>query len=159
MADKEMEGSFLTASIEDLVNRMSLSEKISLLRGEDWWRTVAVPRLNIPSVKITDGPNGARGQSFFKMSAWCPLAFTKTAVRLPGESGTVTVEMDKCKWFSLMTSINADWWIVAISRWDELTSTWRAKPGEWHVKIGRDAQTMCAEAPFHTPTGFEWEGL
>lgn len=30
--------------------------------------TVPVPRLGVPSVKVTDGPNGARGGSFFKMS-------------------------------------------------------------------------------------------
>ncbi|KFY67004.1 hypothetical protein V497_00594 [Pseudogymnoascus sp. VKM F-4516 (FW-969)] len=65
MANKGIDRSFLTASVEDLVSRMSLSEKVSLLGGEDWWRTVALPRLNIPSVKVTDGPNGARGQSFF----------------------------------------------------------------------------------------------
>ncbi|KAG4428711.1 hypothetical protein IFR05_015808 [Cadophora sp. M221] len=70
MANKGIDRSFLTASIEDLVGRMSLSEKVSLLGGEDWWRTVALPRLNIPSIKVTDGPNGARGQSFFDMSKW-----------------------------------------------------------------------------------------
>jgi hypothetical protein len=31
-------------------------------------RTVDITRLNIPSVKVTDGSNGARGGSFFKMS-------------------------------------------------------------------------------------------
>ncbi|EXL58259.1 beta-glucosidase [Fusarium oxysporum f. sp. radicis-lycopersici 26381] len=68
MANTGMDRSFLTASVEDLVDHMSLAEKVSLIAGEDWWRSVALPRLNIPSVKVTDGPNGARGQSFFKMT-------------------------------------------------------------------------------------------
>ncbi|KAH7168187.1 beta-glucosidase-like protein [Fusarium sp. MPI-SDFR-AT-0072] len=68
MTNLGMDRSFLTASVEDLVDRMSLTEKVAFLAGEDWWRTVALPRLNIPSVKVTDGPNGARGQSFFKMT-------------------------------------------------------------------------------------------
>jgi beta-glucosidase len=40
---------------------MTLDEKASLTAGIDLWHTAAVPRLGIPSVKFTDGPNGARG--------------------------------------------------------------------------------------------------
>ena len=47
--------------IDDLVKQMSLEEKISLLAGVDLWHTVPVPRLGIPAIKVTDGPNGARG--------------------------------------------------------------------------------------------------
>ncbi|KEZ45039.1 putative beta-glucosidase I [Scedosporium apiospermum] len=68
MANTGMDRSFLTASVEDLVRHMSLTEKVAFIAGEDWWRTVALRRLNIPSVKVTDGPNGARGQSFSKMT-------------------------------------------------------------------------------------------
>lgn len=39
--------------------------KISLLAGSDFWRTVPIPEKGIPSIKTTDGPNGARG-AFFK---------------------------------------------------------------------------------------------
>jgi beta-glucosidase len=48
-------------SVADLVDRMSLEEKVSLLAGADFWRTVPVPRLSIPQIKVTDGPAGARG--------------------------------------------------------------------------------------------------
>ena len=47
--------------IGELVMRMTLDEKISLLAGVDLWHTSAVERLGIPSIKVTDGPNGARG--------------------------------------------------------------------------------------------------
>jgi beta-glucosidase len=57
--------------IDELVKQMSLDEKISLLAGIDLWHTAAVQRLGIPSIKVTDGPNGARG-------AWGDLGPTST---------------------------------------------------------------------------------
>ena len=53
------------AFIDDLLNRMILREKVSLLAGTDMWYTVPVERLGIPSLKMTDGPNGARGAGSF----------------------------------------------------------------------------------------------
>ncbi|PGH18176.1 hypothetical protein AJ80_04563 [Polytolypa hystricis UAMH7299] len=48
-----------------LASTLTLEEQISLLAGSDFWRTVAIPSRGIPSIKTTDGPNGARG-AFFK---------------------------------------------------------------------------------------------
>ncbi len=48
-------------SIDELLGQMTLEEKISMLAGADLWHTVAVPRLVIPQLKTSDGPNGARG--------------------------------------------------------------------------------------------------
>ncbi len=47
--------------IPALVAELSLDEKASLLAGDDLWSTVAVERVGIPKVFVTDGPNGARG--------------------------------------------------------------------------------------------------
>src|SRR5215213_890944 len=47
--------------IDELLQQMTIEEKISMLAGADLWHSVAVPRLGIPQFRVTDGPNGARG--------------------------------------------------------------------------------------------------
>jgi len=52
-----------THDIEALVAAMTLEEKAALTAGVGMWHTAAVERLGIPQVKMTDGPNGARGST------------------------------------------------------------------------------------------------
>ena len=47
--------------VEEIIGQMTLDEKIAMLAGADYWRSAAIPRLSIPSFKVTDGPNGGRG--------------------------------------------------------------------------------------------------
>ncbi len=47
--------------IDDVLDAMTLEEQVSLLSGADFWTTNAVERLGLPAIKVTDGPNGARG--------------------------------------------------------------------------------------------------
>lgn len=47
--------------IDELLQQMTIEEKISMLAGADLWHSVAVPRVGIPQFRVTDGPNGARG--------------------------------------------------------------------------------------------------
>ncbi|HEY0703404.1 MAG TPA: glycoside hydrolase family 3 C-terminal domain-containing protein [Candidatus Acidoferrales bacterium] len=58
--------------VKDLLGRMTLEEKVSLLSGANWMETVAIPRLGIPAIKMADGPAGIR--------AWYgPSALTNAA--------------------------------------------------------------------------------
>jgi beta-glucosidase len=49
--------------LERLLSELDLAEKISLVSGSDMWHTPGIARLGIPPLKLTDGPNGARGGS------------------------------------------------------------------------------------------------
>jgi len=51
--------------VEELLSQMTVQEKVSLLAGTNDWYTVPVERLGIPALKMTDGPNGARGAGGF----------------------------------------------------------------------------------------------
>ena len=52
------------ATITALLDQLTLEEQVSLLTGADFWSTQPVPRLNIGAIKVSDGPNGARGGMF-----------------------------------------------------------------------------------------------
>jgi beta-glucosidase len=51
----------MTRDIDALVQQLTLDEKASLTVGADNWSTVAIERVGLPAVFVTDGPNGARG--------------------------------------------------------------------------------------------------
>ncbi|KAK1755044.1 glycoside hydrolase superfamily [Echria macrotheca] len=46
------------------LENLTQEEKVSLLTAADFWRTKAIPSKNIPAIKTSDGPNGARGGIF-----------------------------------------------------------------------------------------------
>lgn len=48
------------AQIDNLLQQLTLREKISLLSGRDAWYTNAVGRLRVPAIAMTDGPHGVR---------------------------------------------------------------------------------------------------
>jgi beta-glucosidase len=50
-----------SARVGQLVAGLTVDEKASLTAGADLWTVPGVERLGIPSLGVTDGPNGARG--------------------------------------------------------------------------------------------------
>ncbi|KAJ4298099.1 hypothetical protein N0V90_005998 [Kalmusia sp. IMI 367209] len=61
-----MNGSIQSSeALKAVLQELTLDEKISLLSAKNIWETPEIERVGIPSLKVTDGPNGARGGDFF----------------------------------------------------------------------------------------------
>src|SRR4051794_21295853 len=50
---------------------LTLPEQASLTAGRDFWHTVPVHRVGIPSLRVTDGPSGARGDRWSAALSAC----------------------------------------------------------------------------------------
>lgn len=49
---------FKNANIDEVVEQLTTDEAILLTAGVGFWHTHGVPRLNVPAIKVSDGPNG-----------------------------------------------------------------------------------------------------
>ena len=58
--EKHSDRTTVEQRVDDLLGQLTLREKISLLSGQDAWRTMPIERLGIPSLVMTDGPHGVR---------------------------------------------------------------------------------------------------
>lgn len=68
--------------VHDLLERMTLQEKASMLSGAGWMESVSIPRLGIPSIKMADGPMGIRswlGSSAITSKNMSARQFSSTA--------------------------------------------------------------------------------
>lgn len=75
---------------DNLIQAMTLEEKVSLLAGASFWYTVPIERLGIPAIKVTDGPNGARGDGLFATGV--PAACFPVGIALAATWNTELIE-------------------------------------------------------------------
>ena len=52
----------MTSRAREIVESLSLAEKIALLSGRDMWHLEAVPSAGLPAIRTADGPHGLRKQ-------------------------------------------------------------------------------------------------
>ncbi|MCP4226721.1 MAG: beta-glucosidase, partial [Actinomycetia bacterium] len=61
----------MTNEPSSVSSSLTLEEKVTLVSGQDVWRTSAITRLGLGAIKVTDGPVGARGDSTTGARAVC----------------------------------------------------------------------------------------
>ena len=52
----------MNPNLKEMISQMTLEEKAELCSGKDFWNTISIDRLGIPSIMMTDGPHGLRKQ-------------------------------------------------------------------------------------------------
>ncbi|KAM0752674.1 hypothetical protein T439DRAFT_298947 [Meredithblackwellia eburnea MCA 4105] len=79
---------------EAVLKQLTTDEKINLLAGVNTWHTYPIPRLGVPSARLSDGPNGVRGTAWlggapascFPAATALGASFDKDLVRRIGEA-------------------------------------------------------------------------
>ncbi len=61
----------MSERIESILRDATVEEKAASVAGTDLWNTPGFPRLDVPGLRVTDGPNGARGPRWTGQGALC----------------------------------------------------------------------------------------
>ncbi len=69
--------------INEKIKNLSIEEKIAFLRGKDSWNTVPLEKINLKSIRMSDGPHGLRKENLDSKN---PMEGTYPAVCFPTAS-------------------------------------------------------------------------
>lgn len=47
--------------VDEVLSKLTAADKCDLLSGVDFWHTKGFPQHGVPSLRLSDGPNGVRG--------------------------------------------------------------------------------------------------
>ncbi len=61
----------MSERVESILREATVEEKAASVAGTDLWNTPGFPRLDVPGLRVTDGPNGARGPRWTGQGALC----------------------------------------------------------------------------------------
>jgi beta-glucosidase len=86
----------------ELVSQMTLAEKASLCSGKDVWHLKGIPRLGLPEVIATDGPNGLRKQE--ASADQMGISTSVPAVCFPSASA-IACSFDRELWYEIGKAI------------------------------------------------------
>jgi beta-glucosidase len=78
--------------VEDLLKQLTLPEKVALLSGQDNWSTVAIERLGIPALTMTDGPHGVRANQRESGRIYGPATSFPTGVSMASSWNPALIE-------------------------------------------------------------------
>jgi beta-glucosidase len=90
---QEKKSSAMVQRVEDLLNKLTLKEKVSLLAGMDRWSTTPIERLGIPSVITTDGPHGVRTEPMWEGRIHNPATSFPTGVSMASSWNIELIEL------------------------------------------------------------------
>ena len=89
--------------LEQLLKGLTLAQKVHLVSGASLWRTHALPESGIPTLKVSDGPNGVRGDGGESAAAfpvgicmgatWNPELIADLGIAIAEEAKTKDVQV------------------------------------------------------------------
>lgn len=88
-----MTGNEMERKIDAVLGALTLEEKIKMIHGAGLFRTGAVERLNIPPLKMSDGPMGVRNE--FQNDAWQPLGLSDDYVTYCPSNGALAMTWNR----------------------------------------------------------------